>query len=196
MIQGRISKEDSTQMIDELATALQKMVNTSCQDMLPLWLAGTRLARKHLTDTVRTLPFTPSEKYLNFSRGRKSQYTAVACWRLAVIWKGILPKVDRDFAQATKAIYFTPYPKNEPPYAWSSKPSDAPDVTSFASPATLKNQSKEGVWQLIEVLHSVYHDTCSQSYKGEIERLFLEQGMRKSLRERFHLKEFGEWPTL
>ncbi|MFT5685540.1 MAG: hypothetical protein ACI8RZ_006494, partial [Myxococcota bacterium] len=154
-----LTDEQAKALTDELAEALETMIDTSCADMGPLWLEATRRARNGLGSArVPNLGFAPSAKYLALGKSSRSKYRGLAAWRHAVLWQGVLGEIeDEDFREALRTVYFTPFPTNKPPYAWSSKASAAPGVGQFESPTTLKHQAKEGCFQTVQVLRDIRH---------------------------------------
>lgn len=150
----KLNPEQEADLVDALAAALEAMIDQSCADMGPLWVEATRAERAYLGDgAVSALGFTPSPRYLSLSKGARSRYRGLAAWRHAILWREIESRIDDpDFRAALRAVYFTPYPDNAPPYAWSSRASDAPDVARFESPTSLKHLAKEGCWQALRLL--------------------------------------------
>ena len=141
-----LTDEQAATLIDELAEALEEMITSTCLDMAPLWLDATREQRAYLDGhAVRELDFAPSERYRQLSKGARCKYRQLAAWRHAVIWLSVADEIDPTFRDAMLAMYFTPFPDNEPPYAWSSRASGAPGVERFGNASTLKDLGEGGL---------------------------------------------------
>lgn len=197
MDQVTIPSEQVEDLLDELADALQAMVESSCGEMAPLWLAGTRLARRDLPGAIGDMGFRPSERYLRLGRGTQNRYRQLACWRHALLWRHLLDQVDPDYVPAVQALYFTPFPAGEPPYAWSQRVSSAPDAGEFPSPSTLKDWAKEGCWQSVDRLRHHIRDLPERSLLDEVVRALLKTGCRDTLRDVLKLDEHHPaWESL
>lgn len=184
MQQPTISPAEAEQLVDELADALVAMIDASCVEMGPLWLADTHALRAELTGQVlTTLGFEPSPRFLALSKGARSKYRGLAAWRHAVLWMDILPAVDRDYARALEAVYFTAYPANSPPYAWSRSAKACPRVSEFASPSTLKTWAAEGAWLAVDRLIEVQATLMTGSRLQELTGQFIHRATRRSLRD-------------
>lgn len=184
-------------LIDEVVTALEKLEDTSCPEMVPIWLDGTRLARRDLpSDAQPTLGFTPSERYLRLGRSGQNKWRAVACWRHAVLWTGALDSVDPDFARAVTAIFFTPFPSNKPPYAWSGKPSASPNAPEFSSVTDLKNWGKEGAWQSVKAVRDELRQERAVTLSDELRHALLKTGCRDTVRDALKLRDHPKWKPL
>ncbi len=191
-----IPESEEEALLDELADALQEVVESSCAEMAPLWLAGTRLARRDLTRTVPDLGIELSEACRRLSRGTQNRYRALACWRHALVWKGVLAEVDPDFAQATRALYFSPYPEGTPPYAWSQRVSDAPNAAEFPSAQTLKDWAKEGCWSSVEALRQRCREHPEKTVRDEVELRLLKVSCRDTLSDVLKLDAHKNWSKL
>lgn len=151
----RLNEAEDAALVSELAAALEEAVDCSCPETAALWLAATTRTRSELMHTELTLGFVPSDKFLALGRSSRTKYRCLAVWRHAVLWKGVLPKVPgQKEKQALEAVYFTPYPKNEPPYAWSSAASEAPGIQAFDGPRQLKKLARSGAEQSLHLLCS------------------------------------------
>lgn len=191
----QLSEAERDSLVDELATALDEMVRKSCAEMAPLWIRATRQARTGLGDAqVTELGFAPSQRYLALSKGARSRYAQLAAWRHAVLWQAILRDLDDpDHAEAVQTVYFTPYPHDAPPYAWSQRVSDAPGIERFPSPSTLKNWSKEGCWRSVALLRALRRRLLDDgSWGAELRADLLKAGCRDSLRDVLKLDDFDE----
>lgn len=187
-----LTPEQRDDLVDALAAALELMIDQSCPDMGPLWVEATRAERAYLGDAaVHELGFTPSPRYLSLSKGARSRYRGLAAWRHATLWRGIELRIqDLDFRAALRAVYFTPYPDNAPPYAWSSKASDAPDVGTFQSPTTLKEQAKEGCWLTLRLLSEEREELKARGdWLSELCALLLRPSVRESNRDLLKLED-------
>lgn len=187
-----LTPEQHDELVDALAEALEEMIDQSCPDMGPLWVEATRAERAYLGESALSeLGFRPSPRYMSLSKGARSRYRGLAAWRHAVVWRRIQPRIeDPDFRAALRAVYFTPFPDNAPPYAWSSRASDAPDVESFESPTTLKHHAKEGCWHTLRLL-SAERDTLKArgDWLSELCALLLRPAVRDSNRELLKLED-------
>ncbi len=179
-------------LVEALAAALERMLDESCPDMGPLWVEATRAERAYLGDgAVTELGFAPSPRYLALSKGARSRYRGLAAWRHAVLWREIEARVeDPDFRAALRAVYFTPYPDNAPPYAWSSRASDAPGVERFESPTSLKHLAKEGCWHTLRLLSAERATLRARGdWLSELCALLLRPAVRDSNRELLKLED-------
>lgn len=160
-----IAEDDRVRLIGELAEALDAMVDQSCAEMAPLWLAATRTERAQLQGEVRLdLGFMPSPRYIALGKGSRSKYRALAAWRHAVLWREAERAVeDADFRAAMRAVYFAPFPSNEPPYAWSSSAAGAPGVRADHSAKTLKAWAKEGCAATLKALRREHKRLAAQT---------------------------------
>ncbi|HND33876.1 MAG TPA: hypothetical protein PLA94_27945, partial [Myxococcota bacterium] len=71
----RLTDSEAEVLIEELAAALEAMVDHTCDDMGPLWLEATREARQNLEDHgLADLGFAPSPRYVALSKGARSRY--------------------------------------------------------------------------------------------------------------------------
>lgn len=187
-----LTPEQHTALVDDLAAALELMIDQSCPDMGPLWVEATRAERAYLGDAaVSELGFTPSPRYRSLSKGSRSRYRGLAAWRHAILWRKIELRIqDSDFRAALRAVYFTPYPDNTPPYAWSSKATGAPDVRRFESPTTLKEQAKEGCWHALRLLSAERAELGARGdWLSELCALLLRPAVRDSNRELLKLED-------
>jgi len=142
---GRVSESESDAIVAELGVSLLDMLDRTCADMVPLWLDATRKARSDglREHAVPGLGFVPGERYFRLGKGSQAKYRTLAAWRHAMLWRR--PAIeDADFRRAVDALYFTPFPDNVPPYAWSHSAAKAPGVGKFPSATTLKAWAKEG----------------------------------------------------
>lgn len=197
MTAPKLSEDEEERLVDELAAALQGVVETSCGEMAPLWLAGTRLARRDLSSTVPDLGFPLSDACARLSRGTQNRYRALACWRHALLWRGVLEQVDPDFARAVTALYFTPYPDGRPPYAWSRRVSSAPRADCFKTADTLKHWAKQGCWDSVERLRSHCRDLPEQTVCDEVVLRIVKTGCRDTLRDVLKLDDhYDPWSEL
>lgn len=191
-----LSDDQRQQLIAELADALEELKDSTCAEMVPLWLAATRKERRHLGDPSKdSMGFQPSQRYLSLSKGSRSKYRTLAAWRHVMLWSGALRQISQHvFRRAVEAIYFTPYPNNQPPYAWSRRSVDAPGVRDFDSPTTMKNFAKEGCFESVEALRKRRQTLLKDgSWEAELRAMFLRCGVRETVRDVLKLEEFPEW---
>ena len=186
----RLTDSEAEVLIEELAAALEAMVDHTCDDMGPLWLEATREARQNLEDHgLADLGFAPSPRYVALSKGARSRYRSLAAWRHAVLWQPVRVS-DRDYRAAMETVYFSFYPDNAPPYAWSSRASEAPGVERWPSPTTLKHQAKEGCCDALAQLRSIERRLKDEgSWATELRALLLKPATRDSLRDVLKLEE-------
>lgn len=192
---GSFSDSDRLALVERLADALERLHDTTCAEMVPLWVDVTRQARKELGGLEnRTLGFTPSRRFLALSKGSRSKYRYLAAWRHAVLLHGALDHVDDDeFRGAVEAVYFDPYPENAPPYAWSRSGDAAPRIAEFPSASTLKNWSCEGAYQTVMRLVGVVERMQYGSWAEVHEAAFLRLGCRRTLRDVLKLEAHPRW---
>ncbi len=180
------------QLVDELAEALEEMVRRSCPSMAPLWHRSTHRARSRLGGALPDLGFEPSRRVLQLGGPAQTKYASLACWRHAVLWRSVLRWIeDADFQAAVEAVYFTPYPADEPPFAWSRGASRAPDVSRFPSASTLKEWAKEGSWLAVSRLRHETDELRHQdgSLFAEIVAELLSPAVRRTVRDVLKLEE-------
>jgi hypothetical protein len=188
-----LTAEQRARLIDELAAALEDMMDCTCPDMGPLWLDATRSERVWVGGAI-DLPFRPSPRYLALSKGSRSKYRGLAAWRHAVTWQDALVPVDPDFRAAAEAVYFSPYPSNEPPYSWSQSAEGAPGMEKFPSASELKRWAKEGAWHAVVVLRkkaAALHE--AGSWHEEVREKLVRTGCRESLTDVLKLEELPRW---
>src|SRR5688500_8585171 len=86
---------EAAELVEQLAQALEELVDQSCEEMGPLWLAASRSARSMLGEhALPDMGFEPSEAFLRLSKGAHSRYRSLAAWRHAVLWRGTLCHVE------------------------------------------------------------------------------------------------------
>ncbi len=143
-------------LLEELAASLEALHDRTCPEMAALWIDGTRRERTELGEATFTrLPFEMSERYRKLGPSGQTKYRGLALWRFAVLWREVAARVpEPEHRDALLAMYFTPYPLDEPPYSWSQRASAAPDVARFGGPSELKKFAKEGCWHSLVVLVS------------------------------------------
>ncbi|MCB9742317.1 MAG: hypothetical protein H6741_25750 [Alphaproteobacteria bacterium] len=186
-----LTPEQEEALIEALAQALEDMVDRSCPDMAPLWLAASRSARELLNAPIPELGFTPSPALAAMKAPSHSKYRALATFRHALLWRAALERVeDDDFRRAVEAIYLTPYPDNTPPYAWSRSAARAPGIAAFPSASMLKEWAKEGCWQATLALRAeesaLYADG---SFHAELQAMLLGPAVGGSARDVLKLED-------
>ncbi len=187
-----LESEQAEALLDELAEALEELMDRSCLDMGPIWLEATREQRAYLGEHSQPeLGFEPSKRYLSLGKSSRSKYRGLAAWRHAVLWRGAAEAVeDPDFRAAMECVYFTPYPKNAPPYAWSQRASAAPGVERFEDANTLKKYAKEGCFQSLQALLAEQRALeAESSWYHELLVLLLRPATRPTLWEVLKLDE-------
>ncbi len=151
MVSARLTFEGKNILLEELAEALQDMLDTTCADMVPLWLEATSRARREL-GSAEPLQMSDDarQRLLALGKASRSKYRSLAVWRHAVLWHRLRRWVsDPVFERAMEIVYFTPYPSNDKPYAWTRNASEAPGVGEFDGPRQLKHLAKEGAYELL-----------------------------------------------
>lgn len=177
----RLSEAQDADLVSELAAALEQAVDSSCPETAALWLAATRRSRSELMRTTLTLGFSPSAKFLALGRASRSKYRSLAVWRHAMLWKGVLPKLKGgQEKRALEAVYFTPFPENAPPYAWSSAASKAPGVRDFDGPRQLKRLAKLGAESSVRALCSYLEKLDKSDALGELTYKLIRPGVSTS----------------
>jgi hypothetical protein len=112
--------------------ALNTMVQRTCPLMRSIWFAATERQRRHwLGNHVYELPadVRAPKNWNDMAKSSRTKYGQLAVWRHAVVWRlpNLLVKTDPEFQEMT-AIWFSAYPKDTPPFAWSAKPTEAPNT--------------------------------------------------------------------
>jgi hypothetical protein len=186
-----LSEHQESQLIDELAQALEEMVDKSCPSMASLWQQGTWRARTRLGSTLPVLDFVPTRAIMQLGKSAQTKYVSLACWRHAVLWRSVLERVDEDYRRAVETMYFTPFPPDAPPYAWSRKAAAAPGIGDFESPTDLKNWAKEGCWASIEALRAECRRLIEDdgSLLAEMVKELLAPAIRKSVKDVLKLED-------
>lgn len=190
----RLSEAEEGQLVQELAAALEEVVETTgCLDMLPLYLMATlRPRREFLADDPwgrAAPPLTP--RLAGMVKGSRSKYGALAAWRHGVLWRGAREHIDPEFRAAMDTLYFTPYAENAPPYAWTRRSSEAPGADRFPSPNELDRFAREGCWEAVQALR-VECLPGGGTLRDEAQRAFVRAGVKKSLRDVLRLEEQWE----
>jgi hypothetical protein len=187
-----LTPEQAAALVDRLSENLERMMNLSCAEMGPLWLAATRQQRKPLGQAESmALPFEPSKRFFALSKGVRSKYRALATWRHCCLMQDAIEQLeDAEFRSAMVAVYFTPYPADTPPYAWSSRASAAPAVAEFPSPTSLKHQAKEGCHETVLLLMGAEAELRSSgSWHDEVRAGLVGTGCRKTVRDVLKLED-------
>lgn len=136
-----------------LAEHLRDMVEQSCRSMAPLWLEDSRRARRGLEELATAdLGFVPSDTVLRLGKSSRSKYRKFAAWRHAVLWRRTLDSVEAPYAKAVSDMYFTPFPADETPFAYSECASDAPAARDYPSVTAFVDGAKEGCFASLKVL--------------------------------------------
>lgn len=192
MSSPRLTDADRDALVEELAVALEELLDHTCAEMAPLWLDATRSARAPLGAAAELeLGFEPSAAFLALGKAGRSKYRALAAWRHAVLWKDLLPGLG-DWRAATETVYFTPYPANRPPYAWTRGAAEAPGAERFPSPTTLKHHAKEGARELVQGLLDLLASPGVDE-RAEIEADLLRVATRETLTDVLKLEELDPW---
>jgi hypothetical protein len=195
-----LTETEADALVDELATALEAMVDRSCADMGPLWLDATAMARRYLgAHAVPEMGFRPSERYLRLGKSSRCKYRTLAAWRHGALWRNALTdEVLGDRAcDAVAVVYFSPYPKNEPPYAWSRSAAGAPGVERFDGPADLKDEAKGGCWRLVAHLRAEQRQLGAEGdqrdWPAQVRARILRPACRDTLRDLLKLEDLPPW---
>jgi len=185
-------------LLDSLAVALGEMVDMTCPDMRPLWLELSLPVRHRLLEGAgERLPEVPERLKVPISKASRSKYKSLAGWRHTLVWQGWLlaPEPGRktqtgtpDARGAVAAIYFTPYPLNRPPYAFSGQTSAIPGLDStVSSVGRLRALARRGCWESIKWIRGRYRYLQSAELDDDLE--FLELGLKRSLRDVLKLEK-------
>lgn len=193
----KLSEAEKEQLLEELAQALEDLRDRCCAEMVPLWLSSSRAAREQIGEsTFSDLDFDPSKHFLALSKGARSRYRGLAAWRHAVLWQGTLATVeDRDYREATDAMYFVPFPADTPPYAWSQNATAAPHIDRFPTPTTFKNWAKEGCNATLAALTRKIQVLQRGDWPSELRSILLKPSVRPSVREVLKLEEIPKEQT-
>jgi len=193
-----LSESQREAIIDRLAGALDALRVRTCQEMVSLWVEATRRERELLGEVFDDLGFLVSKRYRALSAGARSRYRYLATWRHAVLCEDAIERVaDPDYAAAVRVVYFTPYAANKPPYAWSSRASEAPGADRFPSATTLKHYAKEGAWEAGAVLREIVRELSRDpSFYAEVRAAFVRSGCRDTVREVLKLEDHPRWEEL
>lgn len=169
-------------LVDELAEALEGLLESSgCPDMAPLWWHSTREARAEWLPAPASEPLLLSPRLRAMGKSSRSKYRVLAAWRFDVILERLAPEDERQ-ATAVRAIYFTPYDRNAPPYAWSSRVGSSPG--GFGTPTRLKMLTTAGCWDLVRQLRSRVEDLREQLDRATFCRAeIIEAGLRDTLKD-------------
>ncbi|MDD9936666.1 MAG: hypothetical protein OXT09_23845 [Myxococcales bacterium] len=100
------------ELIDELAVALERMVDATCPSMRAHWLMATRRQRRDLPDAMTQHASIPPG-LARFKKARRSKYEALATFRHAVVWR--LPPAQWDPQTPAGQEYFSPC-RDSPPF--------------------------------------------------------------------------------
>lgn len=189
-----LSLDEELALVDELAAALEEMVDRTCFEMAPLWVEATREARVCLGGALSELGFLPSQRYVSLWKGARRRYRGLAAWRHAVLWRRVdRAVVDDDFRAALDAVYFTPFPDNVPPYAWSGSAAGVPGAERFGSPTSLKHHAKEAAWLTVAALRAERQRLRCGAWKDELRAELLKPATRDSLRDVLKLEDHDAW---
>ncbi|MCK6502768.1 hypothetical protein L6R53_05115 [Myxococcota bacterium] len=194
MARARLTDAEEAELVDELARALEAVVDTSgCRDMLSLYLLATQQPRREfLADDPWGRSAPPlSPRLAGMVKGSRSKYGALAAWRHAVLWREVRDRVDPHFCEAMDVLYFGPYAENAPPYAWTRRSSEAPGADRFSGPNELDRFAREGCWSTVQVLREVAR-SGGGSVRDEARRAFVRAGVKRSLRDVLRLEEQWE----
>jgi len=195
----KTSSKEEDDLLNELGPVLEDLQDQTCAEMVPLWLLATLHIRQEefsrndpewedrYPKEKRPLSDLLTPRYRALSKGVRSRYKYLACWRYAVLWLKLEAEAP-DFDRALRALYFTPYPDNTPPYAWSRSAGRAPNAKAFDSPSTLKNWAKEGAWSTIKQLKELCktNDPSGLTY---LRKKFLRQASQRTLRDALKLED-------
>lgn len=116
--------------LDGVLDALDTMVQRTCPSMRSIWFAATERQRRHwLGNHVNRLPadVRAPTTWNNMAKSSRTKYGQLAVWRQSVVWRlaDVLDDTEPKYQEMT-AIWFSAYPKDTPPFAWSAKPTEAP----------------------------------------------------------------------
>jgi hypothetical protein len=188
--------EQGEAILGQVLDALDKMVQLSCIDMLPLWLRASLRVRQDLLKRPLKAPEYPGHLAGRSHRGSQTKYKALAGWRHVVVWREALSRLEDlgcpDALNALKMVYFQPYPRNKPPYSFSRKTSAAPGFPVGQDVETVRAFAERGI---IETLKILLKDRESLQGNGDGRELdVLELGLKKSLVDVLKLEESSDVP--
>lgn len=190
-LQGRLTLEEEDALIDELLDALDESVRRSgCADMRPLWFLATKQARADFIQQSGGVVANVPDSIQRWNKSKRSKYAALAAWRQVTLWREALAQLPAKLRQAVEDIYFTPFKKNEPPYAWTKASSQAPAVARYSSPSTLDMNAKRGCVELLKSLQKLTTKSGGLSLVDEARVAFTAAGTRKTLYEMLRIERF------
>jgi len=180
-----LTAEEEEALVDELGDALDALMADTCREMGPLWVRVTHRVRVSMgLKGDPNLGFEPSRRLLELSKGMQSKYATFAAWRHAVIWRGVLPRMTNQRQRAAvQTIYFTPYPSNLPPYAWSQSAAEAPGIDAIGGAALAKSRAVDGCAESLELLTAELNENNRGTFLQEIKAKFLGIAVRDSVKD-------------
>lgn len=193
-----LSDAEEAALVEELAEALERAVDASgCPDMLPLYLRATERERGEWLrgDLVRGQVPEVSPALRALGKASWTKYGCLAAWRHAVLWRRLVEALEGDFRAGVQALYFTPYPDNAPPYAWTRRSSDAPLVGAFHGPNDLDEMAREGCWRTVQALREQAAPArwAKDGWAGAARQAFVKAAIkRRTLREVLRLEAHWE----
>lgn len=179
---------DRDRLQDRLAEALGQMVEMTCPAMRALWLALSRKERERQFDPV-SMPSVYPEHLLQIRASSRTKYQALAGWRHVMVWQGLLdeePGSGTEQHSAMRRIFFTPCP-NDPPFSYSSKASDIPDLRRGEAPGLIKREAKAACWRSIKRLCELCREKLALG--DEEVAAFVRLGFRDSLNDVLKLED-------
>lgn len=208
-----LDEEEEQALLDELGDALRQMEGKTCMQMVPIWLEHTSEIRAELEGTFDLPDTSDCTGYVQDSPDWDPKYNAMAGWRHAVVWqkldtKGLpapleewepheegvaeeIEKYSRETREAMQRIYFTEYPENESPYAWSRKTS--PVTPSELTVTQLRRKAMRGCWASLHLLKQIYSRIWWETEGYDDPRVqFLKKGMYGTLDDLLKFSDYRE----
>ncbi len=193
---------DDEQLIDDLAETLRRIGRETCPAMQTLWLEASQKQRQCLGNVQLDVSRELRKPLGNSS---KSKYKALACWRFSCLWvqieraiPGDLERLrghDEDFRNHEEnaffmhQIYFTTYPEDDPPFAFSRSKFEAPELYEDEhSEDEILRGSTLACWATSVFIREVF----SEMEGGPAAEIFRLGGKYKSLDDVLKLREFRE----
>lgn len=185
----RDASADRDDLYGRLMVALGDMVEMTCPSMRPLWLHLSQSARAAIVGKPEEMPSLPA--HLLTRPPARSKYEALAGWRHAVVWQGILESGEGAASPshaAMRRIYFQPCP-NVPPFSYSSAAGALPDLGPKEVPSCVKDRAKRGCWRAVEALFALFRE--AEALGDDDIAAFIRLGFRGSLKDVLKLE--GHW---
>jgi len=160
-------------VLDEMADALDAMRERACPMMAVIWLAYSARMRKRFVHLERLEDETELPARWFKTRPFRSRYGIFSVWRHGVLWKGA--EVPDLHGQALEEMYFTEFPQDVPPYAWSQATPDHASLEACGGRRGWKNQARDGAKVALEHLRDEVKKNPGIRPSENLERELLER---------------------